>query len=61
MSTLIPRDRPADEIEVTEEMIRAGAKVARSFDSRVADCVDLAVWIYQAMEAARHKPKSNSS
>ena len=29
---LIPRDRPADEIEVTEEMIRAGAKVARSFE-----------------------------
>ena len=54
------RDRPADEIEVTLEMIRAGAAVIASFDRRVADDADLAVWVYQAMVGVDRRTRNPS-
>jgi hypothetical protein len=55
------RDRPANninEIEVTEEMVRAGSSVISAFDRRIADEDDLAVWVFRAMWAAQRKPTS---
>lgn len=46
-------DRPAPEIEVTPEMIEAGAVAFCSFDSRFELEEDAAVRVYEAMESVR--------
>ncbi len=51
VSAFIPNE--ASLIEVNDSMIEAGTMVVASFDRRVAEDVDLAIWVYQAMEFAR--------
>jgi hypothetical protein len=49
------RDRPDDEIEVTQEMIRAGAKVIIDYFHLAPDWLpnDISLEVYRAMTAAR--------
>lgn len=44
---------PADKIEVTAEMTRAGGLEFSSFDERFEDVADAVVRIYRAMERTR--------
>jgi hypothetical protein len=58
-----PRDRPADdEIEITEEMIEAGASVLRQYYAYGADPEDLACMAFEAMDRVREaqRPHHNS-
>ena len=51
----------ANHVEVTDAMLAAGVKEVRAFDRRVAGDEDLALWVWEAMEAARRKPRLSSS
>lgn len=56
-------DTPAEEIEITEEMIDAGLEAADLLSFRVGYTapVPLVCEVYRAMWSASHRPKINSS
>lgn len=47
-----PATKPTEEIEVTPEMIEAGALALMSFDSRYESCEQGAMAVFEAMIAA---------
>lgn len=46
-----------NEIEVTEEMIEAGATVIRTYAAYEAEAPDLAAMVFEAMTKARAAPR----
>ena len=59
-----PATKPKDEIEVTPEMIRAGAEIVWAVSDEViafGSCLGLtvALEVYRAMELAKERPSDN--
>jgi hypothetical protein len=53
-----PLDRRDDEIEITEEMIGAGARAFRKCDFRVDDATSVALTVFEAMWKARSRSQN---
>ena len=59
MAVSKPEDDPID-IEITPEMIEAGAAEVLAMDWWVADAEDLAEWVYEAMSRARSRKSTRA-
>jgi hypothetical protein len=57
---MMARDRPAFEIEITEEMIKAGLAEFRAYDRRFVSDEEAVKAIYLAMEETRRVIPSTS-
>lgn len=60
MSANIPEGEKPEEIEVTDEMIKAGAEAIGTGDLTFTTAGQMAAEVYRAMEAARKKRSCSS-